>query len=420
MTVITWLQNVFEGQQKLSEERRFYKVIDEQLVFAASQALTVGVECELALLDAKTLRPAHMGLALIEQLASPQIKKESFEHMVEITSTVGATVHETAAQLKQEMEKLAVACGEHGLLITGTGRPPTIKLADIRQVPDERYERLHNERKILNERFGTLGMHIHLGMPDAEQCVRYHNFFMHFVPHLIALSASSPFEEGLDTGLASIRPTITESLPIAGMPYNFKNWQEYVNLCRAMYRAGSIERLKDLWWDVRSCPHYGTLEIRICDQPASIAEVLALAAFVHALALWFQADQGWLAEMPRPNAWMQRENKWRAMRYGLNADLVINNQGETRPIVDDIKLWLEQIRPYVKKHAYQGYIDTLEQIMSRGTSADRQRRLWSSTQDLEAVAKFNCDEFAAQTPLWERVEDFGDDKEPVAQSIAQG
>jgi glutamate---cysteine ligase / carboxylate-amine ligase len=110
---------------------------------------------------------------------------------------------------------------------------------------------------------------------------------------------SSPFEEGVDTGLASIRPTITESLPIAGMPYNFKNWQEYVNLCRAMYRAGSIERLKDLWWDVRSCPQYGTLEIRICDQPASMAEVLALVAFVHALAFWFQKNQSWLAEMPR-------------------------------------------------------------------------------------------------------------------------
>ncbi|MGC2224312.1 MAG: YbdK family carboxylate-amine ligase [Methylocella sp.] len=271
-------------------------------MFATSQPLTVGIECELALLDAKTLRPAHMGLALIEELASPQIKKESFDHMVEVTSTVSATVHETATQLKQEMEKLAVACEQHGLLITGTGRPPTIRLADIRQVPDERYERLNNERKILNERFGTLGMHVHLGMPDAEQCVRYHNFFMHFVPHLIALSASSPFEEGVDTGLASIRPTITESLPIAGMSYNFKNWQEYVNLCCAMYRAGSIERLKDLWWDVRSCPHYGTLEIRICDQPASITEVLALAAFVHALALRFQKDQSWLAEMPRPNA----------------------------------------------------------------------------------------------------------------------
>ena len=420
MAVIKWLQNVFEGQKTLSEERRFYKKIDDQLVFAPSQPLTVAVECELALLDANTLRPAHMGLALIEQLASPQIKKESFEHMVEVTSTIGTTVHETAMQLREEMEKLAVACGEHELLITGTGCPPTIRLADIRQVPDERYERLHNERKIINERFGTLGMHVHLGMPDAEQCVRYHNFFMHFVPHLIALSASSPFEEGVDTGLASIRPTITESLPIAGMPYNFKNWQEYVNLCRAMYRAGSIESLKDLWWDLRSCPQCGTLEIRICDQPATIAEVLALAAFVHALALWFQKDQGWLAEMPRPNAWRMRDNKWRAMRYGLNAELVINNQGETRPIGDDFKLWLERIRPFVVKLAYQRYIDTLEDIMARGNSADRQRRLWSSTQDLNAVAKFNCDEFAAQTPLWERVEQSSDNKEIVAQSIAHG
>jgi hypothetical protein len=185
------LSEVLHGCHRMAPERLrrpeeafprkgdFIKRLIEQLVFATSQPLTVGVECELALLDAKTLRPAYMGLALIEELASPQIEKESFDHMVEVTSTVSATVHETATQLKQEMENLAVACEQHGLLITGAGRPPTIRLADIRQVPDERYERLNNERKILNERFGTLGMHVHLGMPDAEQCVRYHKFFFH-------------------------------------------------------------------------------------------------------------------------------------------------------------------------------------------------------------------------------------------------
>ena len=410
MTAIKWLQGASESQTQYAEEGQFYKNIDEQLLFVKSEPLTLGVECELALLHGGTLQPAHKGLDLIALLASPQIKKESFQHMVEVTSAIGATVHEIETQLKQGLESLATACEPLGLTITGTGYPPTIWRAAMKHVPDERYERLQDERKILNERFGTLGMHIHVGMADAEQCVRFHNFFMHFVPHLIALSASSPFEEGVDTGLMSIRPTFTESLPIAGMPYNFKTWQEYVALCRAMYRAGSIQHLKDLWWDVRSCPQYGTLEIRVCDQPASLAEVLALTAFVHALALWFQRDQGWLDEMPRPNAWRLRDNKWRAMRYGLQAELVINNQGETRPIADEIRLWLERIKPDVELHEYQGYIHILEEIISRGNSAERQRRLWTNTQDLVAVARFNCDEFAAQRPLWERIENADDRK----------
>ena len=229
MAIIKSLLGGFESQKQLTEERRFYRKIDEHLVFVKSEPLTLGVECELALLNAETLEPAHKGLELIAQLASPHIKKELFEHMVEVTSAIGGTVHEIETQLKLELEKLAAACEPLGLLITGTGYPPTIRRTLMRPVPDGRYERLQGERKILNERFGTLGMHIHLGMADTEQCVRFHNLFMHFVPHLIALSASSPFEEGVDTGLMSIRPTCAEALPIGGMPYSFKTWQEILN-----------------------------------------------------------------------------------------------------------------------------------------------------------------------------------------------
>jgi carboxylate-amine ligase len=410
MAVIKWLQNVFEGQKKASEEKRAYKKIDEQLVFAKSQPMTLGVECELAVLDGTTLQPVARGPELIAEMNTPQIKKESFEHMVEVTSSVGSTVHETEAQMKPDFDRLMAACSQKGLLITGTGCPPTVRRGSTRQVPDPRYKRLHDERKILNERFATLGMHVHIGMAGPEECIRFHNFFMHMIPHLIALSASSPFEEGLDTGLMSIRPTITESLPVAGMPYNFKNWQEYVTLVRSMYRAGSIERLKDMWWDLRSSPTYGTLEIRICDQPATFAEVMALAAFIHSLALWFQQDQSWLDEMPRPNIWRMRENKWRAMRYGLAADLVINNQGDTRPMVDDLKLWLERVRPFVDRYDYKGYMATLDKIIARGNSAQRQRKIWAASHNLHDVAKFNCDEFMAMSPLWDRVENMAEEK----------
>jgi carboxylate-amine ligase len=191
------------------------------------------------------------------------------------------------------------------------------------------------------------------------------------------------------------------------MPYSFHNWQEYINLCRAIYRAESIQNLKDLWWDLRPSPRYGTLEIRICDQPATLMEGLAITAFVHGVALWFQEHQSWLEEMPRPNMWRLRENKWRAMRYGMKAELVRNNQGETRPISEDIELWTERFLPFVEHYNYQTYLDMLEKIMSRGNSAERQQRMWAKTHDLTAIARFNCDEFAAQSPLWERCESAG-------------
>jgi carboxylate-amine ligase len=245
-------------------------------------------------------------------------------------------------------------------------------------------------------------------MENAEQCIRFHNFFMHFMPHLIALSASAPFEDGVETGLATIRPSITESMPITGMPYNFKNWQDYVNLCRAMFRAGSIENLKDSWWDYRPSPKYGTLEIRICDMPATLGEAMAITAFIHGIAMWFSEHQTWLDEMPRPNLWRIRENKWRAMRYGTEAQLVLNNQGDTRPLREDIENWLERIAPFVQKNNYSKYIGTLRNILERGNSSQRQQKVWKATHDLTTVARFNCDEFAAQKPLWDKADSYAE------------
>ncbi|MFA5040496.1 MAG: YbdK family carboxylate-amine ligase [Bdellovibrionales bacterium] len=402
--MIKWLQKVFEGKKRASAEQALYKEIDKQLVFAVSEPLTLGVEFELALLDAETLQPAHVGPDIIAGIGSSQIKEEGAQHMVEVTSTIGHATQEVEKQLREEFTKLFSICEKRNLLTTGTARPPTIKTADSQCMQNKRMNRLADERKIFNSRFDALGMHIHLGMKDAEQCVRYNNFFMHFLPHLIALSASSPFEDGIYTGLASIRPSIAESMPIAGVPYYFNGWQDYVRLCHALFRAGSIQKLKDLWWDIRPSPNFGTLEIRVCDQPATLDEGMAITAFVHLLALWFQEHQSWLDEMPRPNAWRLRENKWRAMRYGLDAQLVIDNQGETRPLCDDINLWIERLSPFTEQLGYKKYTDMLVTVMTRGNSAKRQQRLWDATQNLEAVAKFNCAEFTAQTPLWDKLE----------------
>ena len=143
MAVIRWIQKVLEGKKKLSEERRAFKVIDDQLVFVESKPLSLGVEFEIGLLDATTLQPAHKAPGIIAQIGSPQVKKELFEHMVEVTTTIASSVHEAETQLKTELSKLTAICSQQNLLITGTGRPPTINLCDTRKIAgDDRYYRL--------------------------------------------------------------------------------------------------------------------------------------------------------------------------------------------------------------------------------------------------------------------------------------
>ncbi len=155
----------------------------------------------------------------------------------------------------------------------------------------------------------------------------------------------------------------------------------------------SIRTPKDLWWDLRPSPRYGTLEIRVFDQLSNLGEALAIVAFVHALGMWFDQNQSWLEEMPRPSTWRLRENKWRAMRYGLDAELVANNLGDTFPIGDDIKKWLDRIEPQYAQMNYRPYRDTLLSMLKHGNSAKRQQIVWEATGSLEEVARLNCREF---------------------------
>jgi len=404
MSVVHWLKGVFESKTQASVQQKELKEINDQLVFAKSEPLTLGVEFELALMDKDTLKPAHFGPEIVAESNLPNFHKEGLQHMVEVTTNICRNAHDVEEQMGKSV-RLAINLAEkRGLLVTGTGRPPTIKLSDTKRVDDPRYRYQYESRKILTHRFGTLGMHMHVGMESAEKCIRYHNFYMHFLPHLIAIAASSPFEDGVETGLASIRPTIAESLPVAGMPYSFHTWHEYTSLCQAMFRAGSIRSLKDLWWDLRPSPRYGTLEIRVCDQFSNLAEALAVTAFMHALGMWFDHNQSWLEEMPRPSTWRLRENKWRAMRYGLDAHLVTNSTGDTGAVVDDIKAWLGRIQTQYTTLGYQPYQNTLLDMLARGNSARRQLALWTATGSLEEVARFNCRELQNGKPLWQEVE----------------
>lgn len=416
MDIIRWLRGMALWSSPQPTGTDDLADINAQLAFRESKPLTLGVEFELALLDANTLKPANQAISIIDKLQSPDIKKELFEHMVEVTTGVCNNVQEARTQLQDNLLRVQNEAMARDLLLCGSGRPPSLMVGECNRVEDERYAYLSEQRKIINERFGTLGMHVHLGMPDAASCVRYHNFFMHFLPHLIALSAASPFEEGNETGLASARTIITESLPVGGLPYFYRTWQEYVDLCHAMVRAGSIRHLKDLWWDLRASPGFGTLEIRVCDQPSNLKEGMAIVALIHLLGIWFSKHQDWLEEMPRPDPWRLRENKWRAIRYGIEARIITNGRGDTRSVMEDVNQWLERLEPYITEMGYQGFVADLRDMMVRGNSARRQQRLYAATQSADAVTRLMCDELKAMMPLYEPVEEA--EKEAAAKTEA--
>ena len=378
--------------------------IEQQLVFQKSQAMTIGVECEFGIVNTDTCDPAHVGHDIARSLNNPFVHYELYQHMIEITTGICTSIQQVEKDLADRVNMILPHLPQHQTAMLGIGNLPLLMLEQVVPVETERFKMLRETRQALYERFTTLGMHIHIGMADTSSCIRFHNFYMHLLPHLLALSASSPFEFGRDTGFASIRPTVTESVPIAGLPYQFKSWHDYKDLCRAMARAGSIGDLKDLWWDLRPCPRYGTLEIRICDQPPTLAEVAAIGAFVHCLGHWFNEHQGWLDEMPRPNNWLMRENKWRAMRYGLDANIVINGDGDTMPIKTDILQWLERLQPFYKKFGYRHYQATLVGMLEKGNSASRQRRVFQATQSLQAVYAHCIEELRHGSPLWDRAE----------------
>lgn len=373
----------------------------DEIEFKSNGVLTLGVEIELQLID-----PASQNLAsrAEELLAAtqhiPNVKPEFYLSTIEINTGICKNVQQAESDLRQTISALQPIADGMNIHFSTTGAHPFAKYSDCIISPTKRYLELIDRNQWLTRRMTVYGLHVHLGMASGDDCIRFNNFFMYFLPHLLALSASSPFWQGVDTGLASCRPTTYEALPTAGQPYQVKNWGEFEHLYDTLKTCGSIESLKDLWWDLRPSPNYGTLEIRVCDGPASLYETLAIVAFIHALAHWFQENGGWLESVTSPPRWLSRENKWRVIRYGLDANLVVNTDGKVKPLREDIEEWVAKLLPHAERLEYQTYLSNLLEILQKGTSSMRQHDIFQQTGSLEEVVKHNVQEYRLQEPIW--------------------
>jgi carboxylate-amine ligase len=259
--------------------------------------------------------------------------------------------------------------------------------------PADRYHGLIARNQWIARRLLIFGLHVHVGMPDAETCIAVQNELLYDLGLLLAVSVSSPYWQGEATGLASSRVTVFEAMPTGGLPSLVHDWTEFNELVETLQKANAITSLKDLWWDIRPSPRYGTLEIRVCDGLATIRETCAIVALAQGLAR--RAGERVASGQGRtfPPAWRVRENKWRASRHGMDADYITGNDGQSMAV----RAYLSRTLAELEADGFMApspYLEDLRRIAGGApTSAERQRALFDRTQSFDDVTKALADEF---------------------------
>ncbi len=375
----------------------------DTLSFAASEPLTLGVEVEVQLLDEETLDLSPQSPALLEKLShlGNRVKAEIFQSMLEFNTGICKNAHDVHADLAKTMDASESAATELGLRLASAGTHPFARYQERILFPASRYKDLIDRNQWIARRLMIFGLHVHVGMRDGEHAIQMTNAALHYLPMLLALSASSPYWHGEDTELASSRITFFESLPTGGHPCLVRSWDEFTELYGRLFKANAIRSPKDLWWDIRPSPHFGTIEFRICDGLATLEETTALTALIHALCVFIDRQLAEGRRFDPPPDWIMRENKWRASRWGVGADLIMNSDGQTAPFREVVRAMLDTLQPIAKELAYEPLFETIALILDRGTSSLRQRKAsHSAGGDLKAVADFNAREFSARKPLW--------------------
>jgi glutamate---cysteine ligase / carboxylate-amine ligase len=359
--------------------------------FNSSERSTLGVEIEYWLVDEQTGLPIPASVEILSEVGKPfggehpKAKHELFESSIEVITGICDTVSEARADIQATIDELQPLLRARGARMMSAGTHPFAHWADLTVTPNPRYLALVDTLQWPARRLMIHGVHVHVGVRSGEKAIATVNGLTTYLPHLLALSCSSPFLESEDTGLASCRTKIFEILPTAGLPPQLAGWSEFEMFLDALIRAGSISTVREVWWDVRPHPGFGTVELRMCDGIPSLDEVTAVTALAQCLVTWFDdlIDEG--AQVPMKPSWVVRENKWRAARFGLDADLIVDRQGNTRPLRDDINELVAQLQPYAERLGCTEELSSITRIMEQGASYERQLAMVREGADLRDV-----------------------------------
>jgi carboxylate-amine ligase len=383
-----------DKKNPLDESKQLY------LPFPASKSCSLGVEMEVWLVDRETGKLAPEAPKILEILAEePHFKSELFRSIIEITTDVCHSVQDVYRQLSARLRRLRDVVSEMNLDTICTGTHPFSHWREVPMTANRRYQELVDKMGWPARRLLICGIHVHVGVQSAEHAVAVMNSMTCFVPHLLALSGSSPYWAGVDTSMASSRCKIFDGLPTAGLPPQLPNWNAFAALMHTLMASGSIASIREIWWDIRPHPSFGTVEIRSCDGINTMPDLLGLVALVQAWVALLQDRYNRGLLLPSLAPWTLRENKWRAARYGLDAHLVINERGETMSLRRHLQDWLVKLKPFAEELGGEQALARIYEMLKEGNSSMRQRRHYHQHGSLSALVGFLRDEHAQSWAL---------------------
>ncbi len=373
--------------------------------FAHNAHPTVGVELELHVIDASSGALVNAAVEILEELGQghpdgehPKAKHELFQSTIEIITGVCNTPAEARADLADTLAEVRAAAARRGLTLMSSGTHPFALARDQEISPNPRYHDLIEEMQWTARRLLICGTHVHVGVPSGEHSILIVNELLRHLPLFLILSSSSPFLEGDDTGLASTRSKVFESLPTAGLPPKLNDWADFEAFMTTLIASGCIESVRDVWWDVRPHPNFGTVELRMCDATSTLREAQAVAALGQTLVahLIDQIDGGTLG--PPPREWAVRENRWLAARHGVDAQLIIDDEGTRRPAGELLADLVVELGPTAARLGTADDLADALRLWAIGPGYQRQRRIAGAGGSLFDVVMSLADQLETGEP----------------------
>ncbi len=343
-------------------------------------SLTLGIEEEYLLVDRPSrdlVKEAPAGL--MEEARSElqgQVSPEFLQCQIEVGTRVCRTVAEARADLLRLRHVLGGIAEKHGLAIIAASTHPFADWSQQHFTRKERYLELARDLQGVGKRMLICGMHVHVGVEDEDLRIDIFNQLSYFLPHLLALSTSSPFWQGRDTGLSSFRLSVFDNLPRTGLPPRFDSWAEYQRAVNALVKIGIIEDGTKIWWDLRPSARFPTLEVRVCDVCTWLDDAISIAALVQCLVRMLyrlrRNNQRWR----QYDRFLINENRWRAQRYGVGDSLIDFGRGELVPYPELLEELTDLLAEDAAALGCTRELASAMDILSRGTSAERQRQTY--------------------------------------------
>ena len=357
------------------------------------QRFSLGIEEEFQLVHKETGDLCSCAESVLDRSApylEEQVKPEMLQSTVELISTVLPDISAARTELYTLRSLLSRLADKEGLALVSAGTHPSALWIDQERTDGERYIELEKEYQDVGRSILIFGLHVHVGVEDKEQSIQILNQVRTWLPQLIAISSNSPFWQGRMTGLKSYRSVVWKRFPRSGMPELFESRSHFDSYVQDLIDTGCIDNAKKIWWDIRPHPFFDTVEFRACDMPSTIEDTLAIAALCQAMV----AKLSYLNEHGQPVPQLKRdyidENKWRAMRYGLEAEVIDFTKKRTISMRDSIRELLDFVDDVVDDLGSRREITYLRNLLdsTAGTGADKQIAVYQRANDVVAVQKF--------------------------------